>query len=159
MYAGTLHADRFDVDLTAQTARALGDDATVVLVGPNLLEETRRDARLSAGVVLLGPRSPDELVAYLQHADALIVPHLVDAFTDSLDPIKLYEYQAVGRPVVSTPVAGFRESDSPLISITESAAFGTAVAARCIALHRKPTSGPSTNGPTESRACERPSRG
>ena len=30
-------------------------------------------------------------------------------FTDSLDPIKLYEYQAVGRPVVSTPVAGFRE--------------------------------------------------
>ena len=57
-------------------------------------------------MVLLGPRSPDELVGYLQHADALIVPHVVDAFTDSLDPIKLYEYQAVGRPVVSTAGRG-----------------------------------------------------
>ncbi|MBK9697981.1 MAG: hypothetical protein IPO80_11575 [Propionibacteriaceae bacterium] len=40
-------------------------------------------------------------------------PHVVTSFTDSLDPIKLYEYQAVGRPVVSTPVAGFRDSGDP----------------------------------------------
>jgi glycosyltransferase involved in cell wall biosynthesis len=39
----------------------------------------------------------------------LIVPHVVDDFTDSLDPIKLYEYRAVGRPIVTTAVAGFRE--------------------------------------------------
>ena len=44
------------------------------------------------------------MIAYLQHADVLVVPHLVNAFTDSLDPIKLYEYQAVDKPVISTPV-------------------------------------------------------
>ena len=52
-----------------------------------------------------------------------------DGFTDSLDPIKLYEYQAVGRPVVSTPVAGFRDADDPRITIASGGAFAAAVAA------------------------------
>ncbi len=129
VYAGTLHADRFDVALTAQTARALAGEATVVLVGPDALAESAVESLVSSGVVLLGPRSPDELVGYLQHADALIVPHIVDAFTDSLDPIKLYEYQAVGRPVVSTPVAGFRDADDERIVIADAAEFPAAVRA------------------------------
>jgi glycosyltransferase involved in cell wall biosynthesis len=127
VYAGTLHADRFDVDIAAATARALGRDATVVLVGPNLLRDDAVKSLRSAGVVLLGLRTPDELVGYLQHADALIVPHIVDEFTDSLDPIKLYEYQAVGRPVVSTPVAGFREADDTRMVIADGVSFPEAV--------------------------------
>lgn len=127
VYAGTVHADRFDVALTVETAHLLGADATIVLVGPNLLEEHAVKSLIGAGVMVLGPRSPEDLVAYLQHADALIVPHVVDAFTDSLDPIKLYEYQAVGRPVVSTPVAGFRDADDDRIVIADAASFGQAV--------------------------------
>ena len=45
------------------------------------------------------------------------------AFTDSLDPIKLYEYQAVGRPVVSTAVAGFRETDDDRIVVAYAPTF------------------------------------
>jgi hypothetical protein len=59
----------------------------------------------------------------------LVVPHVVTEFTDSLDPIKLYEYQAVGRPVVSTPVAGFRDADDPRITIASGDAFAEAVRA------------------------------
>ncbi len=127
VYAGTLHADRFDVALAAETARVLGGDATIVLVGPNALTQEAVDSLVDSGVRLLGPRSPDDLIGYLQHADALLVPHIVDAFTDSLDPIKLYEYQAVGRPVVSTPVAGFRDADDDRIVIADAAAFARAV--------------------------------
>lgn len=127
LYAGTLHADRFDTELAAQTARALAGEATVVLVGPNLLGDEAAASLADAGVVLLGPRPPDELVGYLQHADALIVPHIVDTFTDSLDPIKLYEYQAVGRPVVSTPVAGFRDADDDRVVIAKPVEFADAV--------------------------------
>jgi glycosyltransferase involved in cell wall biosynthesis len=47
--------------------------------------------------------------AYLQHADVVIVPHVVTPFTESLDPIKAYECLAVGTPTVATPVAGFRD--------------------------------------------------
>jgi glycosyltransferase involved in cell wall biosynthesis len=37
LYLGTVHPDRVDVDLCEATAQALGDDGTLVLVGPNLL--------------------------------------------------------------------------------------------------------------------------
>jgi hypothetical protein len=36
----------------------------------------------------------------------------VTAFTESLDPIKRYEYAAAGRPVVSTPVPGFTHGNA-----------------------------------------------
>ncbi|RYV50778.1 glycosyltransferase [Pengzhenrongella frigida] len=133
VYVGTIHRDRFDVDACAATARALtargtSTKATVVLVGPALLDAVDDQALRSAGVVVLGPRPFDSVPAYLQHADVLLVPHIVDAFTDSLDPLKLYEYRAVGRPVVSTPVAGFRDSTSALVTTVPAAAFGEAVA-------------------------------
>lgn len=129
LYLGTVHPDRIDVDLCEATARALGPAGTLVLVGPNLLapDEVRR--LQSAGALLLGPRPRDAVIGYLQHADALVVPHVVSEFTDSLDPIKLYEYQAVGRPVVATPVAGFRDTDDPRITIASGEAFAAAVAA------------------------------
>ena len=138
LYLGTVHADRIDLDLCEGTARTLGTAGTLVLVGPNLLsaDETRRLEQ--AGVRLMGPRPRDEVVGYLQHADVLVVPHVVDAFTDSLDPIKLYEYQAVGRPVVSTPVAGFRDAADPRVTVTSGAEFAAAVAAAVPAPTRFP---------------------
>ena len=129
LYLGTVHPDRIDVDLCEATARALGEAGTLVLVGPNLLAAEQAARLRDAGARLLGPRPRDEVIGYLQHADVLVVPHVVTEFTDSLDPIKLYEYQAVGRPVVSTPVAGFRDADDPRITIASGDAFAAAVAA------------------------------
>jgi len=62
-----------------------------------------------SNVHLLGHRPYEEVPAYLQHADVLIVPHIVSPFTESLDPIKAYECLVVETPTVATPVAGFRE--------------------------------------------------
>ena len=114
VYVGTLHEDRLDVDLVARLAAARPDLA-VVLVGPSSLTEASA-LRLSGlgNVHLLGPRPYAEVPAYLQHADLVIVPHVVSPFTESLDPIKAYECLAVGRPVVATPVAGFREVGAPV---------------------------------------------
>jgi hypothetical protein len=53
----------------------------------------------------------------MQHADVIIVPHKVTPFTESLDPIKAYECLAVGRPVVATEVAGFRELGEPVRAV------------------------------------------
>jgi teichuronic acid biosynthesis glycosyltransferase TuaH len=111
VYVGTLHEDRLDLTLVEQTGSALaGVGGELVLIGPDALsEENSRRVQAMRGVTVLGPRPFAAIPAYLQHADALVVPHVVDAFTESLDPIKLYEYRAVGRPVLSTPVAGFRD--------------------------------------------------
>lgn len=128
LYVGTVHPDRFDVPLLLATARALGGRASVVLVGPVVDLSPAEHADLArAGVVLLGPRPWTAVPAYLRHADVLLVPHVVDAFTDSLDPIKLYEYRAVERPVVSTPVAGFR--DEPRVRVAAAESFPAAVLA------------------------------
>ena len=129
LYLGTAHPDRIDVDLCEATARALGDAGTLVLVGPNLLGDPATERLRRAGARLLGPRPREAVVGYLQHADVLVVPHVVTDFTDSLDPIKLYEYQAVGRPVVSTPVAGFRDAADERITVAAGDAFARAVRA------------------------------
>ena len=127
VYVGTLHADRLDVDLCEATARALGADGRLVLVGPGVLSTHGRVRLQAAGAVLLGPRRHTAVPAYLQHAEVLVVPHLVNAFTQSLDPIKAYEYAAVGRPVVTTPVAGFRELADARITVAEGADFAEEV--------------------------------
>ena len=129
VYVGTIHEDRLDVGLVVRTARALqASGASVVLVGPDALSSSSREALTSAGVRLLGRRDSSVVPAYLQHAEVLIVPHVVDAFTDSLDPIKLYEYLAVGRPILSTAVAGFRDRVGEGVCLVDSARFPHVVA-------------------------------
>ncbi|QMU97408.1 glycosyltransferase family 1 protein [Microbacterium esteraromaticum] len=125
VYAGTLHRDRLDVELCLRTAAALGAEGTLVLVGPDALPAPDSVALRAGGVMMVGAKSRDEVPAYLQHADALVVPHVVTPFTESLDPLKLYEYRAVGRPVVSTAVAGFR--DDPSTVVVDSDGFAAAV--------------------------------
>ena len=125
LYVGTVHTDRVDLRLCARLGEELRSAGlgTFVLIGPALLSDRDAATLRDAGVELLGPRPYADVPAYLQHADVLVVPHVVDAFTDSLDPIKLYEYQAVARPVVSTPVAGFRDLHDPAVHVLDSRVF------------------------------------
>ena len=129
LYVGTAHPDRIDVDLCERTARLLKTRGagSLVLVGGLLLPQPDRQRLADAGIVALGPRPNADVPAYMQHAEVLVVPHVVSDFTDSLDPIKLYEYRAVGRPIVSTPVAGFREGQFPEITAVDAIDFPQAL--------------------------------
>jgi len=120
LYVGTLHTWRIDIPLVLELAAA-HPDLQVVLVGPNSLPREMTD-RLEGvpNIHVLGARPYDQIPAYLQHADVVIIPHLVDQFTESLDPIKAYECLAAGRPTVSTPVAGFRELGPPIVTADRS---------------------------------------
>jgi teichuronic acid biosynthesis glycosyltransferase TuaH len=77
--------------------------------------------------LLLGPGPISTVPGYLCHADVLLVPHVVDDFTRSLDPIKAYEYRAAARPVVATPVAGFTDSADPRVTVAPAERFPEAV--------------------------------
>jgi glycosyltransferase involved in cell wall biosynthesis len=126
LYVGTLHAQRVDVDLVLEVAAAR-PDVRLVLVGPNSLPagETARLEQVPT-IHLLGPRPYEQIPAFMQHADVVVVPHLVNPFTDSLDPIKAYECLAVGRPTVATPVAGFRQLGPPVV-VADRERFAAAV--------------------------------
>ncbi|MFD6163545.1 glycosyltransferase [Oerskovia sp. NPDC060287] len=128
LYLGTVHRDRFDLDLVRRTALATAGAGSVVVVGPVLdLTSQEYEDLAAAGTRLLGARPWTEVPAYLQHATVLLVPHLVDDFTDSLDPLKLYEYRAVGRPVLATPVAGFRDAQDPRVTVADPEDYPEAV--------------------------------
>jgi glycosyltransferase involved in cell wall biosynthesis len=58
--------------------------------------------RSAANVHLVGPIDHERLPGWLLAMDACIMPHRHDGLTASMDPLKLYEYLAAGRPVVST---------------------------------------------------------
>jgi glycosyltransferase involved in cell wall biosynthesis len=126
VYVGSLHDDRIDVALVERLATAL-PRLTILLVGPDSLSETSRARLRRRTNVVLAGRRPYELVpAYLQHASVVIVPHRVTPFTESLDPIKLYESLALGRTTVATPVAGFRDAGDPVV-VASGEAFVDAV--------------------------------
>ena len=100
---------------------------SLALVGPDSLSTHARVALAAEPRIhLLGSRPYSAVPAYLQHADVVIVPHCVNAFTESLDPIKAYECLAAGRPTVATPVAGFRGLDGA-IDVVPREAFVRAV--------------------------------
>jgi teichuronic acid biosynthesis glycosyltransferase TuaH len=126
VYVGTLHEDRLDVELVRRVATEL-PDVEFALVGPDALARPSHQ-RLDGinNLHILGSRPYATIPGYLQHADVVIVPHLVTPFTESLDPIKAYECLVAGRPTVATPVAGFRDLDAP-IRTASGAAFAAAV--------------------------------
>lgn len=79
-----------------------------VLVGP-VWKEMQKEARILAkkpNVKFLGAVSYKRLPEVLHCFDVAIIPHKIDSFTHSMNPLKMYEYLAVGKPIVSTPVAG-----------------------------------------------------
>lgn len=62
----------------------------------------------------------DELPMYFDKFDIGIIPHKVNEFTESMNPLKLYEFIRAGKPVVTTKVAGVdKVSDYVYISEDE----------------------------------------
>ncbi|MCR9257702.1 MAG: glycosyltransferase [Alphaproteobacteria bacterium] len=89
----------FDTDLVADVATRL-PDWRFVMIG-----HIRRDlGRLSSlpNVAFLGPRPHGALPAYAQNWTASLLPFRDTAQIRACNPLKLREYLAAGRPVIST---------------------------------------------------------
>jgi glycosyltransferase involved in cell wall biosynthesis len=108
-YTGSLHEARLDIELVCALAAAQ-PHINLVLIGPSFLS-VEAVARLTKfpNIHLIGPVPYRELPVYMQSFNALMIPHVVSDFTESLDPLKLYEYLAAGLPIVATNLAGVRD--------------------------------------------------
>ena len=101
IYTGSV-AEWFDFPLLYETASALPDVAFPVL-GP-LRPALRGVAEIAPpNVHFLGARPYGELPAWLANCQAALIPFLRTPLTAGVDPVKLYEYLAVGLPVIATP--------------------------------------------------------
>ena len=110
-YYGAL-AHWFDYELLARTA-ALRPDWQFVLIGPNHDGSMdKSDIRNHRNITWLGPRDYQALPGYLHLFDVAMIPFRINDITLATSPLKLFEYFAAGRPVVSTPMpecAAFKE--------------------------------------------------
>ncbi len=121
-YVGVLN-DKIDVPLLRSLVDA---DPTVhlVLVGPVHMRHYRSHLQLlhHPRVHRLGFRPPEELPLYMRGLDVALMPYRLNRWTEHIDPLKLYEYLAVGLPIVSTPIPAVQRV-SDLVYIGQGNAF------------------------------------
>lgn len=124
-YYGAL-ARWFDYRLLDEVA-ALRPDWRFVLIGPDLDDSTRDQPALRRKNVLwLGPRQYHTLPGYLRHFDVATIPFVINEITLATSPLKLFEYFAAGKPVVTTPLPECVEH-SPVRAASTAAEFAAAL--------------------------------
>ncbi len=98
---------RVDIALLAAIARTR-PDWSLVFVGPVQANLDIGPLSGIANVHFLGGRTVSELPACVKGFDVCLIPYVIDDFTRSIYPLKLHEYLAGGKPVVSTPIPAVR---------------------------------------------------
>lgn len=79
-------------------------DKLFLLVGPVSGTECKSSGFENLpNVMFTGKKPQHELPAYLQYSKAAMIPFKCNALTASIYPLKLNEYLAAGKPVLSTP--------------------------------------------------------
>lgn len=101
-YTGNLDDYRIDFTLLKKIALA-HPDKTLLLVGPlNSYKFHEEGLAEFPNVIHTGAKNIEELPAYLQHMDCVIIPFLCNELTASIYPLKINEYLAAGKSVIST---------------------------------------------------------
>lgn len=98
-----------DLQLLAALAARL-PEWQIVLIGPQRIDLT--PLRAHRNIHLLGARPHAALPAYVQHWEASLLPFLDNPQIRAANPLKLREYLAAGRPIVTTDfpaLEGYRE--------------------------------------------------
>ncbi len=106
--------------LDYEALRTLAADGRFDLVLFGVRYDGSFDAELAGreNVFFLGPRPYETLPAYAARCDVLLIPFRKGAVGDAASPVKLFEYLALGRPVVAGDVAECRRCESVLIAST-----------------------------------------
>src|SRR5262249_10471463 len=98
-YFGAI-ADWIDLDLVYEVARQR-PQYSFVLIGQVFGRDVSALESLG-NVRLLGNKPYAEIPGYLHGFDACLIPFLLNQVTKATDPVKLYEYFSLGKPVVAT---------------------------------------------------------
>lgn len=128
-YIGQI-GENIDYDMVRAIAQA-HPAWSLVFVGPIWANKEAEVADLSLlpNVRFLGGRPHGQLPGFLRGFDVCLMPHLRNPLTISMDPTKLYDYLASGKPIVSTTIAGVERFPDSLYLGDTSAEFVAGVEA------------------------------
>jgi glycosyltransferase involved in cell wall biosynthesis len=114
-YVGGLHR-YVDIDLIVSMARAR-PEWSWVFIGP--FQISVEQLLKEPNIHLLGPKPHNQLVDFIRAFDVCIVPYVKSIYTNTVVPVKINEYLAVGKPVVATnlpTICEFNERHKVLIT-------------------------------------------
>jgi GT2 family glycosyltransferase/glycosyltransferase involved in cell wall biosynthesis len=104
-YFGAI-SEWFDMDLVIKSAEAY-PEYDFVLVGSTFLCDTRK-ADETDNIHFVGEVSYADLKGYLYAFDVCLIPFKLIELIQCTNPVKLYEYLAAGKPVVTTDMPELR---------------------------------------------------
>ncbi len=113
VYSGHLY-EKKGVYTIAESLKYLPDDYSVVFVGglPKDIENMKKTFGGEQGrIIFVGHKDRSEIPLYLKSADVLVIGNSAKYPSESTytSPLKLFEYLAVGNPVVASDVPAIRE--------------------------------------------------
>ncbi len=111
-YYGAL-AKWFDYDLIKKIAAT--DKYSVVLFGIKYDESYDENISDEENIYFMGPRDYKVLKNYARKCDVLMIPFKINNITKATSPVKVFEYMALKKPIVTTDMDECRKYDSVLI--------------------------------------------
>ncbi|HEY8003558.1 MAG TPA: glycosyltransferase [Phenylobacterium sp.] len=126
LYTGSIHS-RLDLDAVRDiTARI--PEGSLIFVGPIANAAVARELAAIPTVSLHEPTLDRAAIAGLTRSvDVCIMPHRRTLLTESMSPLKIYEYCAAGRPVAATDMSPVRGIHRNVVLVPEGASFADGV--------------------------------
>ncbi|HHX60631.1 MAG TPA: glycosyltransferase family 1 protein [Epulopiscium sp.] len=100
MYVGTI-SKWFDYETINDFAKS-NQHYTIYLIGPVDKECSSIVSNLNKNIKLVGTIPHKELKSYILSGDIMLIPFKVNELIKGVDPVKMYEYLALGKPVISS---------------------------------------------------------
>ena len=125
-FFGAIDSHKFNLPLMDAVAERMSD-ITFVLVGAPSVDCTALERH--SNVVMLGQRDYDEIPHYGKCFDVCVMPFNRNRWVEAINPIKLKEYLALGKPVVTTSFGELAGYDGLVRVADDAAGFASAIRA------------------------------
>jgi teichuronic acid biosynthesis glycosyltransferase TuaH len=116
VYAGALD-HRFGIDSLLEAAQ-VNSTASFVLLGPITLS-VKEKIESEPNIYSLGAIEYEKLPSYLRRCDLAMLPMSDDPSNQGRSPMKLYEYAAIGLPIVATSTLELERRNMSALSLSK----------------------------------------
>lgn len=113
--------DIIDYNFIRHIIKNSNGEAKIIFVGP-IIDTPPEDIKDHDNIYFLGNKNHDLISCLINKFDYCIIPYKINEFTNAIYPTKINEYLALGKPVISTPVAEvleFNKNNNNIIDIFE----------------------------------------
>lgn len=125
LYTGAIHS-RLDLDAVREVSKRF-PGGTILFVGPVSHAEVAEQLRQIPGVQVRESIGRPLVAGLTRAADVCIMPHHRNPLTESMSPLKIYEYCAAGGPSAATDIPPVRNIHESVVLVPPGASFADGV--------------------------------